>query len=170
MLLGKSLQTLHGNKVQLDEVPFCNSILLWNIPADTSKEDIEFEIRRIMGPNSIDNISYNDGDEFAIVTFKMTGMHSLSSYDLRPIYTRSPEVAGCSSLQLVATFLQCLHMKNKCESGCNKSHEVAILSAGFLDCFEAVQWNLNIANSEGNQKICPILVCLHRRTYGVKIN
>ena len=75
--LKKSLQTIFGNEVQLDEVPFCNSILLWGIPVDTSKEDIECEVRRIMGPNSIDNVSYNDDDEFAIVTFKVTGMYHL---------------------------------------------------------------------------------------------
>ena len=81
MGLEEALQTLHGNKVQLDEVHSSNSILLWNIPVGTSKEDIEFEVRRIMGPNSIDNVSYNDGDRFAIVTFKETGMH-LSPYSL----------------------------------------------------------------------------------------
>ena len=83
MVTERSLQTLHGNEIQLDEVPFCSRVLLWHIPADTSKEDIECEVRRVMELNSIDNVSYNDGDEFAIVAFKVTGMYSLCSFSLQ---------------------------------------------------------------------------------------
>ena len=68
-----SLQTLKGTKIEICGVPFCNSVLIWGIPIETSKIDIEDEMLRIMGPDSIDDIDYSEGAEIAVVTFKQTG-------------------------------------------------------------------------------------------------
>ena len=69
----KSLQYLKGRKIEIHEVPFCKCILLWGIPIETSQIDIEDALLRIMGPDSIDDIDYSEGAEYAIITFKQTG-------------------------------------------------------------------------------------------------
>ena len=73
------MHILNGYRVKVDGVPFCNSILIWGIPIETSKKDIEYEILRIMGPNSVNDIDFNEGAVFAIVTFKRTGK-GIASY------------------------------------------------------------------------------------------
>ena len=70
----ENLQTLNDRKIEIDGVPFCKRILLWGTSLATSKKDIECEVVRIMGPNSVSTIDYSEGAEFAIVNFKLTGI------------------------------------------------------------------------------------------------
>ena len=74
MSSNENLQTLNGKRIEIDGVPFCKRILLWGIPVEASKHDIECEIIRIMGPNSVNAIDYSKDAEFAIINFKLTGI------------------------------------------------------------------------------------------------
>jgi len=78
----KSLQYLKGRKIEIHEVPFCKCILLWGIPIETSQIDIKDALLHIMGPDSIDDIDYSEGAEYAIITFKQTDLSKLRSADI----------------------------------------------------------------------------------------
>lgn len=73
MELDKSLQSLNGHKIELEGSPFCKCIMLFEIPRDATKDDVETEIQRIMGPDSTEEIDFKEGSYFAIITFRVKG-------------------------------------------------------------------------------------------------
>ena len=72
--------TLDGTKVVIDQVPVCSGAFISNIPSTASTDSVLLTIENRCGDDSVEDLDYEEGREFAIVSFSNSKGTSLSFF------------------------------------------------------------------------------------------
>ena len=60
---------LEGVKITIEQVPVCNRVFISKIPDSVSSDHLRLAIEKQCGSDSVEDLDYKKGREYAIITF-----------------------------------------------------------------------------------------------------